>query len=564
MSDLTASSTTRAAATSSDFVGLRASVEARFQAAIAAPGPVHLFVTDTSALYPLFLGALPEALRQRSTCAACRSFVERYGGLVRVAADGTTVPILWDEKGTPEPYAAAIAALAAAVSRAPILGVFLSQDPVWGRPATGEWLHFAVTPTAACLCKPSALQTPGQRAAERLQDHATLLRGLEEFPRELVANALALLTNNSLSRSEKCIGVATWLADVHKQRRAAKNERRRDNLTWLAVASAPPGFCHVRSTMIGTLLEDLAAKLPFPEIRARFAAKMDPTKYLRPVAAPSAGNIAQAEKIIATMRTAGSLERRFARLADIRPLWVPAAASAAPAASGPQGVFSHLKSPAPAATQIEAPAVVMTWEKFARTVLPTAGRIEYLVPASAQSYLGMVTAKHPEAPPIVQWDFEDERNPVTYYVYAKGSPPAQWNLRPGAFHPVTAVTLAPAGVEHPAQLHPSGPARHLHPRGRARPDIRPRRRLLPGVPQERISWHPRHARGLRQGRGDRGQGRGRGLRHLPDEGRDLEPHLPRHRHGRHAHHLYARSLGLTARSRLTRPAGASWLWRASA
>ncbi len=161
MSDLTASSTTQAAAPSSDFPGLRASVQARFHSATAGPDPVHLFTTDGSALHSRFLAALPETRRQRLTCSACRRFMERYGGLVRVAADGATVPVLWAAEGTPEPYVAAIGALASAVSRAPIVGVFMATEQVWGQPATGEWQHFAVVPSAACLCKHSPLQAPG-------------------------------------------------------------------------------------------------------------------------------------------------------------------------------------------------------------------------------------------------------------------------------------------------------------------------------------------------------------------------------------------------------------------
>ncbi len=76
--------------------------------------------------------------------------------------------------------------------------------------------------------------------------------------------------------------------------------------------------------MIGTLLEDLTAGLPFAQIKAKFDAKMDALNYQRPAAAPAAGNIARAEKIIAKLKTEGSLDRRFARLDEIQKLWVPA------------------------------------------------------------------------------------------------------------------------------------------------------------------------------------------------------------------------------------------------
>jgi hypothetical protein len=123
-------------------------------------------------------------------------------------------------------------------------------------------------------------------------------------------------------------------------------------------------------------------------------------------------------------------------------VWQPAPPAPTPK---PGGVFSHLATRAePRGVTVDAPPTVMTWDKFSRTVLPDAARIEYLVPASKQSYLALVTAKHPEAPPILQWDSPDRRNPVSLYVYVNGSAPADWNLRAGQHHRVTAITLSPA------------------------------------------------------------------------------------------------------------------------
>ena len=97
------------------------------------------------------------------------------------------------------------------------------------------------------------------------------------------------------------------------------------------------------------------------------------------------------------------------------------------------------------------PAQTMTWSKFEATVLPTAERIELLAPMH-DNYAALVTAVDPDAPPILQWDREDARNPVSWYVWNGGSPASQWGLRAGQFHEVSAVTLKPSmwggGCEH--------------------------------------------------------------------------------------------------------------------
>lgn len=437
-----------AAVVEDNYEGLLASVRAHFAAQTAQKDKkgekgegVPLFVTQSPDLYRLFLDSVPAALRQINSCSACRRFFAHYGGLVRLKANGKAVSVMWNPETAPQPYTDAVRALARAVEQAAVAGVFLTQQQTWGQAIKGSWEHLSVEPAASLLFKPTAIKSASQVAAEKKEEHGMLLRGLADFPQELVKKAHSLLTTEALYRSEKCIGNARWLLDVHEQRKATRNTQEQDNVVWLAVARAPAGFCHVRSSMIGTLLEDLAADMPFAEIKTRFDTKMQPQNYQRPQAQPSAGNIAQAEKIIEKLRAAGALERRFARLADIQTLWLPQA----PLQAEKKGVFSHLVPAAKASSgSVEVPQITMTWDKFRRTVLPSAETIEYFVPSSKQSYLALVTAKDADAAPILQWDLPEQRNPVSWYFYIGGSAPERWNLKPGGFHPVSAVALQPS------------------------------------------------------------------------------------------------------------------------
>jgi hypothetical protein len=121
-----------------------AAVRARFTAACESLGKrPALFVTAAPDLFEVFLGALPAALRQANTCATCKTFLGRYGGLVSVDADGDTTPALWDPAAVPEPYTAAVRAVAAAVAEAPIDRVFLSGDAIWAAPERGGWTPVA-------------------------------------------------------------------------------------------------------------------------------------------------------------------------------------------------------------------------------------------------------------------------------------------------------------------------------------------------------------------------------------------------------------------------------------
>jgi hypothetical protein len=414
-------------------------IRARFDSTAGEPRPI--FVTDAGNLWDRFRSSLPEALQRVYDCGACRLFVERFGALVVVGENGATRSVLWSNEA-PGVFQPGVAALRAAVERAPITGVFLSKDSTWGKPETGPWQHFAVTPPPAIVHR-DVLRTAGQRMAELREEYGTLRRGLAEFRADVVRNAHHLLTSGHLYRSEKCIGVAEWLVDLHEKLNAAKDRRLNENLAWVAVATAPPGFCHVRSTMIGTLLEDLVAGMPFHEVKRRFDQKMHPLQYQRPSSEPGSENIEQAEKIVERLGIASALKRRFARVEEVDAIWRPSAGTVnAPAKSA--GVFGHLRDKVrPERAGLEAPPVVITWEKFSRTVLPAAETIELLVPHAMASYIGIVTAADPDAPPLIQWDRPDRRNPFSWYVYPKGSRPEDWNLTPGAYVRVTSLTLLP-------------------------------------------------------------------------------------------------------------------------
>jgi hypothetical protein len=414
------------------------SVRAHFASAVEASA--ELFTIDATGLWDLYIDNAPAESRSIRTCSACKKFVARFGGLVTIAADGSIAPAFWP-KDPPAAYRDAVRAIIAKITKAKVTGVFRSSAATLGTPITGEWTHLAVELPAA-LRWTNLVTNAAQAMAAKSEEHAMLLRGLEEFPVAVVRKASALLTAGSLYRSEKCEGVAAWLLDLHERRAAAKNERLRDHLTWLAVGGAPPGFCHVRSGMIGTLLEDIVAELPFSVLKERFDKKMHPLQYLRPQAEPSAENIAQAEKIVATLRTAGALERRFAKLADVQALWMPKHLDPAPQK---KGVFGHLAPRADVeAAMSGAPPTVMTWVKFEAEILPKAETVEFLVPSGKQSYAALVTAKNADAPPMLQWDRDDRRNPVSLYLYVNGSKPETWNLQAGAPRRVTAVALGPA------------------------------------------------------------------------------------------------------------------------
>lgn len=426
-----------------------------------------LLTTDATGLFDLFLGGLPPEHRQHYNCHTCRGFFDRYGGNVVVDPSGVTYSPFWDDPLVPAGsfFARAIGAVRDAVRRAKATGVFLSSASTWGAPynaspkspyAYGDWHHLHAVPHASMIYKATRLKNAEQAMAERREEYGMLQRGLAEFSIETVRQAHAMLASGQLFRSEKCVLIAQWLLSLHEERAATKNSRVRENLAWRAVASAPPGYCHVRTTMIGTLLEDVAAGKDFADIKLSFDARMAPLFYRRPQAAPTDGQIAAAEKAIAALGASGALARRYATLDDVKAhaIWMPKEAKV-DAPSG--GVFGHLRTKLKEVAPLAMPPTTITWEKFARVVLPDAERIEFLVPhASRSGFFGFLTAEDPAAPPILQWDREDARNPVSWYFYNNGSCGRAWGLQEGAWHDVVALTKQPSTWTSDSAHHGDG------------------------------------------------------------------------------------------------------------
>lgn len=399
----------------------------------------RLFKTNAEALFEVYLNHLPAGSRQHYTCNACKRFVNEYGGLVCILENGEIKSALWDEANTPEFFIPSVAAMKAEVLKSKITGVFLSDTQTLGQPITGEWHHLSIKLPQEMIFT-SRLKTPEQAAAEKKEDFRILTAGLNDYPLNAVNQAISLLKTDSLYRSERCLWVAEWLGGLHIKLSDKRNKNYKSNIIWSAAATAPPGFCHVRSSMIGTLLDDIVAGLPFESISRRFSEKMHPLQYQRPQAPPSAGNIKEAEKIVERLGLELAFKRRFARLEELNTMWLPKR-NDTPAQA--KGFFSHLITKTKKTTVIKVPPVTMTWRKFSETILPYAEKVEYCIKAGKANYSAIVTSVHKEAPPLLQWDREEKRNPFSWYVYVGGSDCSRWRLSPGYCN-VTGICLQPS------------------------------------------------------------------------------------------------------------------------
>lgn len=401
-----------------------------------------LFATAIDNLYDIFLENLPAEARQHYNCRACRHFVNRYGDLVTIDDEGYIHPVMW--RGfIPEFFRNACDAMRKEILNSKVTGVFLTSEKRLGVAQTGVWNHMCVDVNKSRIHR-NLIANEWQAMAQKKQDFQMLLNAILKYDLKTVETAVNLLRSNTLYRSEKVLGIAEWFLDVKTNLEDLRGKQR-TNYIWKKSATAPAGFCHVSSSMIGTLLDDIEEGMSLDAVKNRFANKMNPTQYQRPQVAPAAQNVARAEEIVAKLGIANSLKRRFARLDELNLVWKPHEEKST--AKVGTGVFSGIKTKEESRTKqksyLIAKGGTLTWDKFQRTVLPNATKIELYIPHHTESYAALVTAEDPSAPPVIQWDTDENRNPVSWYLYSGGSYPTQWNLPRGGWAEVTGITLQP-------------------------------------------------------------------------------------------------------------------------
>ena len=404
---------------------------ARFQSVV---GP--LFVAEVPDLWPIYLNAIPAEFRQAWTCNCCKDFIRRYGAIVTINEDGTLSSPIWNpEAEAPAELTAAVLILHERVTSARVAGVFASGESELGRHTAGGFRHLAVTLPSSLVFK-SPVKLPHQHVAEKAEEFAMLSRGLNEFKVGTFSDAVRVLQADAVDRSEKFLSHAEWLLVLKNGQ--SPNNRLHHNRRWLAVANAPQGWAHVRSSMIGTLLEDIESGLAFDEVKRRWTEKIHPLRYQRPQVAPAAGTIAQAEKLVEQLGLATAFKRRFCRLDEVEALWRPTPKAEAPATGG---VFANVKAKNDAAQRqpLAIKAEPMTFRTFREKHLGSVRELELYVPCDRSDFVALTTAVDSAAPLLFKWN-----NPVSWYRYHFGSNAFDFSLAAGTWVKVLAICETPA------------------------------------------------------------------------------------------------------------------------
>ncbi len=370
-----------------------------------------LFIVETDSLVDVYQHSFDDLTeRQYHNCRCCHDFITRYGSLVTVDAHGKIRPALWNAGflEVSHPYHTALIRLTNTVQRGKVVGQFLWEETMWGKQEAGGFSHlWAHLDKRHCWTRRDI--TASQAMAAKLEDFKNLDHALRVMPHAKVEVAVGMLQSGALHRGDKILPMAIFLNDAFKKTNPLRNTEQRNRALWQLVSSAGAGWCAPRSSVLGALVEDLQQQLKVSELTRRHNERMDPTKYQRPSAPTSAGNVEQAERLIEQLGIASSLRRRFAAADELVTVWEPAQHEVNP----PTGMFGHLlaNKRVEAEAELTAKPITMTFAKFRRDILPHALEMEVIVGGHSANFCAFTTAADASAPPILKWDSEECRNP---------------------------------------------------------------------------------------------------------------------------------------------------------
>lgn len=367
---------------------------------------VYTTDADPQRLWEAYLDAAPEGHRQCRNCRACRRFIQKYGGLVVVNEAGAIIPFLWPVGSHSHLYEDACVAMRQIVNKASITGVFLSSERILGQAPAGEWTHLWVKNRNVWS---NPIKTAEQAMAEKREEYKMADEAIRAYGLHTVRKAIKCLELSA--NDKKHVEQLRWFEGMHTK---GPNDR------WIAIANAPAGYAHIKSGMVGSLLDDLEKGCSPDRAMDRWREKMDPLQYMRPQAPAKQGTVEQANKMVEKLGIEGALKRKRARLSDI-PFYTLAWLPAQSLTKDLDGFFNFKPNKGLAGKHPK----TMSFTTFRRDILPQAKSIEVNVPSHGD-FVAFTTAQDANAPKIFQWDHH-----CAWYRQAFGSDASEFSTRQG-------------------------------------------------------------------------------------------------------------------------------------
>lgn len=363
---------------------------------------------DPDVLWETYLSSFPEGTnpmlkeRREYDCNNCKSFIRRMGAVVAIDPRTFNKVSIWNVQV--EGYYQAVAqALNKFVLSLPIASVYRSETAIIGSATTKDlvrnisWNHFYGEVPKSLVVKPADYASI---VGEYNNTYQVVQRGLTSFTLDAAETVLELIDGNSLYRGNEFRSQVKAFVDLKKQFDLIP-ETNKEAFIWNTVAREHFS-ARFRSTVIGTLVEDISLGMDLDTAVSKFESKVAPTNYKRTSAVITPRMIAEAQEVVKDLGLEDDLQRRFAKETDINVSEVLFSANAKKALN----VFDDLTQEASSKfdPKVLTKAVAISIKDFLDNVLPTSNKVELLVNNSLKSnFVSLIAPVQPRTS-LLRWD----------------------------------------------------------------------------------------------------------------------------------------------------------------
>ena len=368
---------------------------------------------DSDTLWNIYLDAFPDGTnevfreRREHDCNHCKNFIRRVGNVV--ALHGNKVISVWDVEA-PGYFNDVAKLLSELVKCAPIENYYMTSEKlagflsnVDGIDPSIKWNHFFVEVPKQFIVPTSDI---GTKLGELNTHFQVLKRSLKEFKLDAAETIMELIDQNSLYRGAEHSETINRFIKTKKEYDATPDHEK-ENYLWQA-ANKLKGAGRFRSSVIGTLIEDLSEGVDVDKAVASFESKVAPSNYKRTSAVVTPKMIASAQEKLVSIGYANSIARRMANIEDIDVNQVMFTTQKDVAIN----VFDSMIDDASAKAKPKDFSKIETisLEKFVNDVVPKAQKLEVLFERRMKSNLmTMVAPEYVTAPNMLKWD-----NPLSW------------------------------------------------------------------------------------------------------------------------------------------------------
>lgn len=371
--------------------------------------------SDKDYLWNLYLDSFPEGTnnmfreRREFDCSCCRAFIKQIGSSVVIK--NNKVKSIWDFQTEDSTYQPVIDSLKAYIESLPVSDVYFSNFKKIGVDKNyedlgddiREWHHFF-------LDIPSKFVNAGQKSLGEIKGQYrdiknVFKRSLDEILEESIVTILELISQNSLYKGEEWKSVLEKFL-AYKQKYDDLPENEKENYAWEKSIEAGAVIGKIRNHSIGVLLVDISEGMDLDQAVRRYETIVAPTNYKRPKAIFTKQMLEEAKKKIEEMGFLESLNRRYAKLDDIRVNNILFSnKDSAKRIMGNEGIFDEMLSEVKSNPKKFSKVEEIPVNDFVNDVLPYAKEIElYLENKHSSSFVSLIAPENKDAPSMFKWD----------------------------------------------------------------------------------------------------------------------------------------------------------------